>query len=320
MLLGTVGIDPVFGEPRFTFGLLYLMDGFDYVIAGMGLFGIAEVLSTLDARRPPVVPSGTYRDLLPSRDEWRRCRPAILRGTGIGFLVGTLPGGGAVVSSFLAYAVEKGVSKRPEAFGTGMVEGVTAPEAANNAASTSSFIPLLTLGIPGNATTAMIFVALLVHGVQPGPFLVQEHPQVFWGVIASMYVANVLLLGLNLPLVWLWARLLRVPYPWLAGLVVTTCVAAAYGVRGAAFDVGVMATFGALGFLLRRGGFPVAPLLLAMILGRILERSFLQSLQMSAGDFLIFVERPVAAALLAIAAIFLVAAAVRRPRRGAILP
>jgi len=314
ILLGTVGIDPVFGEPRFTFGLVYLLDGFDFVVVGMGLFGIAEVLSNLGERQAPRVDEGAIGRLLPSRDEWRRCRAAIVRGTGLGFLVGTLPGGGAVVSSFLAYAVEQRVSSHPETFGRGAVEGVAAPEAANNAASVSSFIPLLTLGIPGNAAIAMIFVALMVHGVQPGPFLVEEHPRLFWGVIASMYVGNVLLLALNLPLVWLWVRLLRIPYPYLAGLVVITCLAGAYSIRNAAFDVGVMAAFGALGFLLRKGGFPVVPLLLALILGRILERSFVQSLQMSAGDPAIFVERPVSAVLLLIAAVLATAPVVRRGR------
>jgi putative tricarboxylic transport membrane protein len=318
MLLGTVGIDPVFGEERFTFGVTRLLDGFDFVVVGMGLFGIAEVLMNLDARRAADSRTREIDRLLPTRDEWRRCRPAMLRGTGLGFLVGTLPGGGAVVSSFLAYALEKRVSNSPGLFGRGAVEGVAAPEAANNAAAAASFIPLLTLGIPGNAAIAMIFVALLVHGVQPGPFLMEEHPQLFWGVIASMYVGNVMLLVLNLPLVWVWVRFLRVPYPYLAALVVTVCAAGAYSIRGTAFDVLVMTAFGAFGFLLRKTGFPPAPLLLALVLGRIFEQSFLQSLQMSAGDLTVFATRPISAVLLLAAATLAVTPALglRRARAG----
>jgi putative tricarboxylic transport membrane protein len=302
LLLGTVGIDPVFGEPRFTFGIARLMDGFDFVVVGMGLFGVAEVLGHVGRREVPRVDRAAVGTLRPTREDWHRARGAILRGSGLGFVVGTLPGGGAVVSSFLAYALEQRVSSRPEAFGTGAVEGVAAPEAANNAASVSSFIPLLTLGVPGNAAVAMIFVALMVHGVQPGPFLIEERPDLFWGVIASMYAGNLLLVALNLPLIAVWVRLLRVPYPYVASLVLVLCMAGAYSIRNAAFDVGVMTAFGVLGLLLRRGGYPAAPLVLAMILGRILERSFVQSLQMSAGDLTIFVERPLSAGLLLVAA------------------
>jgi putative tricarboxylic transport membrane protein len=290
VVLGAVGIDPVFGEARFTFGIARLMDGFDFVVAGMGLFGIAEVLIGAEARRQ----------------------------TGLGFFIGALPGGGAAISSFLAYAVEKRIAREPERFGRGAIEGVASPEAANNAASTSSFIPLLTLGIPGNSAIAMIFVAFMIHGVQPGPLLVVEHPSLFWGLIASMYVGNVALLVLNLPLIWVWVRLLRVPYQYLAVLVVITCAAGAYSIRNSAFDVAVVTAFGALGFLLRKGGFPAAALVLAMILGRMLERSFLQSLQMLAGDLTIFLERPISAGLLAVTAVLLLAPAARRLWPGAV--
>ncbi|MGH7267100.1 MAG: tripartite tricarboxylate transporter permease [Candidatus Rokuibacteriota bacterium] len=297
VVLGTVGIDPVFGAARFTFGVPRLMDGLDFVVAGMGLFGIAEVLVNLEARDVRQVYKASLRGLLPSPDDWRRCWPAILRGTGLGFFIGVLPGGGAIISSLVAYAVEKRVSANPARFGHGAIEGVAAPEAANNAASSSSFIPLLTLGIPGNASIAMIFVALMVHGVQPGPLLFQEHPELFWGVIASMYVGNLMLLALNLPLIGFWVRLLRVPYHYLATVVVIICIIGAYSINNAAFDVAAMIGFGAFGYLLRKGGYPAAPLVLAMILGRILERSFLRSLQLSAGDLAIFVEKPISAAL-----------------------
>ena len=303
IVLGTVGIDPVFGAARFTFGVPHLMDGVDFVAAGMGLFGIAEVLMNLEAPDVRNVYKTSLRGLLPTRDDWRRSWAAILRGTGLGFFIGVLPGGGAVISSFVAYAVEKRVSRHPERFGRGAIEGVAAPESANNAASTSSFIPLLTLGIPGNASIAMIFVALMIHGIQPGPLLFQQHPNLFWGVIASMYVGNLMLLGLNLPLIGFWVRLLKVPYAYLAVVVVIFCIIGAYSISNTVFDVGVMLVFGVFGYLLRKGGFPAAPLVLAMILGRILERSFLQALQVSAADLSIFIEKPISAALLSVAAL-----------------
>jgi putative tricarboxylic transport membrane protein len=312
LVLSTVGIDPIFGQVRFTLGASHLTDGFDFVAAGMGLFGISEVLTTLNGSSRAAGYQGRLGDLMPSREDWRRARTAILRGTGLGFVIGLLPGGGAVMSSFLAYAIEKHVSTHPERFGTGMIEGIAAPEAANNAASTSSFIPLLTLGIPGNSSIAMIFVALLMHGIQPGPLLVDEHPDLFWGVVASMYVANLFLLVLNLPLIWLWVRLLQIPYHYLAVMVIVICSVGAYTIRNAAFDVGVMTAFGVLGFFLRLGGFPVAPLVLVLILGPMLERSFVQSLQTSAGGLGIFVERPIAAAVLTLTVGLALAPAARR--------
>ena len=226
--------------------------------------------------------------------------------------IGVLPGGGAIISSFVAYAVEKRVSKHPEEFGKGAIEGVAAPEAANNAASTSSFIPLLTLGIPGNATIAMIFVALMIHGIRPGPLLLQEHPNLFWGVIASMYIGNIMLLALNLPLIGMWVRLLKVPYHFLAVVVVIVCVIGAYSVKSAVFDVGTMVAFGVMGYLMRKGGFPPAPLILAMILGPILERSLQQSLISSGGDPSIFIEKPISAALLCVAAFLMLTPILKR--------
>ena len=303
IVLGTVGIDPVFGAPRFTFGIPRLMDGLDFVVAAMGLFGIAEVLMNLEAPDVRDVYKTSLRGLFPTLEDWRRCWAAVLRGSGLGFFIGVLPGGGAVISSFVAYAVEKRVSKHPERFGQGAIEGVAAPEAANNAASTSSFIPLLTLGIPGNASIAMIFVALMIHGIQPGPLLFQQHPNLFWGVIASMYVGNFMLLGLNLPLIGFWVRLLKLPYHYLAVVIVIICVIGAYSIKNTVFDVAVMMVFGVFGYVLRKGGFPAAPLVLAMILGRMLERSFLQSLQVSAADLTIFIEKPISATLLSITAI-----------------
>jgi len=300
-LLGAVGIDPVSGERRFTFGVPMLTDGFNFIIAAMGLFGIAEVLSNLEVPEIREIFNTSLKGLLPTRKDWRRCWASVLRGSFLGFFIGVLPGGGPIISSFASYAVEKRISKHPEDFGKGAIEGVAAPESANNAASVSSFVPLMTLGIPGNTSTAMIFVALMIHGIRPGPMLFQEHPDLFWGVIASMYIGNVLLLGLNLPLIRLWVYLLRVPYRFLAVVVVVICIIGAYSVNNNVFDVGLMTSFGVLGYLMRKGGFPAAPLIMAMILSPMLERSMRQSLLLSGGDFAIFVREPISATLLLIA-------------------
>jgi putative tricarboxylic transport membrane protein len=301
LLLGMVGIDPVHGEERFTFGLLRLTDGINFILVAMGLFAVSELLVNLET------PAGaadifktSLKGVLPTREDWRKCWAPLVRGTSIGFLIGVLPGGGAIISSFMAYAVEKKFSKHPEEFGQGAIEGVASPEAANNAASTSSFIPLLTLGIPGNNAIAMLFVALMIHGIQPGPLLLTEHPNLFWGVIASMYIGNVMLLGLNLPLIGLWVRLLKVPYHFLAVLIVVIVMIGAYSIKNSAFDVGMIVIFGVFGYVARKNGFPFAPCVLAMILGRTLEQSVQQALKISGADLMIFIERPISATLFAL--------------------
>jgi putative tricarboxylic transport membrane protein len=305
LLLGTVGLDPVDGTPRFTMGFNRLMDGVDFVVMAMGLFGIAEILCNLEAPENREVFKTALKGLLPTLEDWRLCWASVLRGSVLGFFVGVLPGGGAIISSFAAYAVEKRLSRHPERFGRGAIEGVAAPEAANNAASTSSFIPLLTLGIPGNASIAMIFVALMIHGIRPGPLLLQEHPNLFWGVIASMYIGNALLLALNLPLINFWVRMLKVPYRYLAVVVVVVCVIGAYSVNNSAWDVGMMVFFGIFGYLLRKFAFPASPFILAMILGPMLEKTLQQSLIASGGQFMTFLNRPISAALLSAAGLLM---------------
>jgi putative tricarboxylic transport membrane protein len=301
LLLGMVGIDPVHGEERFTFGLLRLTDGINFILVAMGLFAVSELLVNLETPAGAAdVFKTSLKGILPTREDWRKCWAPLFRGTSIGFLIGVLPGGGAIISSFMAYAVEKKFSKHPEEFGQGAIEGVASPEAANNAASTSSFIPLLTLGIPGNNAIAMLFVALMIHGIQPGPLLLTEHPNLFWGVIASMYIGNVMLLGLNLPLIGLWVRLLKVPYHFLAVLIVVIVMIGAYSLKNAAFDVGMIVIFGVFGYVARKNGFPFAPCVLAMILGRTLEQSVQQALKISGADLMIFIERPISATLLAL--------------------
>jgi putative tricarboxylic transport membrane protein len=311
LVLGSIGLDPVSGVARFTFGSSWLADGLDVVVVGMGLFGIAEVLGHLADPAAAAQPI-RFRTLWPSRDDWRRSVTAIVRGAGIGFLIGMVPGGSATVGSFAAYGVEKHLAREPGRFGHGAIEGVAAPEAANNAASTASFIPLLTLGIPGNAATAMIFSALLVHGIQPGPLLATEHPELFWGVIASMYLGHIALLALNLPLVGLWVRLLHIRYAYLLTLIAVLCTIGAYSLRLSIADVYLMVALGFAGYALRLMEFPVPPLVIAMILGRLAERSFVQSLQMSGGDPGIFVERPVSACLLAMTVAFVAVPVVSR--------
>lgn len=312
ILLGTVGIDPAFGAERFTFGIPRLTGGLEFVVVGMGLFGIGEVLINLEAPEARDIFKTSLKGLLPNLEDWRRCWASMIRGSVLGSLIGVLPGGGAVISSFVAYALEKRVSKHPERFGKGAIEGVMAPETANNSAATSSFIPLLTLGIPGNLSIAMIFVALMIHGIRPGPMLIQEHPDLFWGVIASMFMGNALLLALNLPLIGLWVKLLTIPYRYLVVVIIVICIIGAYSVNYTAFDVGAMVIFGCFGYLIRKARFPAAPLVLAMILGQILERSMQQSLMMAGGDFMIFLRRPISVGLLLVAGLLMLTPVARR--------
>ena len=311
LLLGTVGLDPIMGTQRFTYGVFKLSEGFEFILVAMGLFGIGEVLVNVEQNIKAEVFQTTIRGLLPNREEWRASAAPIARGSLLGFFIGVLPGGGAIISSFISYALEKKLSKHPERFGKGAIEGVAAPESANNSAATSSFIPLLTLGIPGNASIAMIFAALLIHGVRPGPLLVAEKPEVFWGLVASMYIGNIMLLVLNLPLIGLWVKLLRVPYPLLAPLILVFVIIGAYSVNNSVFDVGITIAFGFFGYLMRKFDFEPAPLVLAMILGPQLEASLRRSLIYSRGDLGIFFQRPIAAALMALALLMLLSPVLR---------
>jgi putative tricarboxylic transport membrane protein len=293
------------GTQRFTYGIFKLSEGFEFILVAMGLFGIGEILVNVEQTTKAEVIQTKIRGLLPNRHEWRTAAAPVARGSLLGFFVGVLPGGGAIISSFISYALEKKLSKHPERFGKGAIEGVAAPEAANNAAATGSFIPLLTLGIPGNASIAMIFAALLIHGVRPGPLLVTEKPDVFWGLVASMYLGNIMLLFLNLPLIGLWVKLLRVPYAFLAPLILTFVIIGAYSVNNSIFDIGITIAFGFFGYLMRKFDFEPAPLVLAMILGPQLEASLRRSLIYSRGDLAVFLERPIAAVLLALALLML---------------
>ncbi len=300
LLLATVGIDPVGGALRYTFGTMILMDGFDFLALAMGVFGIGEILISMEEDMNAELVTTKIKNVYPTMKDWLDSRWAIARGTVIGFGVGLLPGGGAVMASMIAYAIEKRVSKTPERFGEGAIEGVASPESANNAASSASFIPMLTLGIPGNPAIAMIFAALLIQGVQPGPFLIVDHPDVFWGVIASMYIGNVVLLFFNLPLVGVWVQMLRVPYSIMAPVIVMICSIGVYSLKNDVDDVLMMFLFGIFGYILRKFKFELGPLILAFVLGRILERSLSQALIISSGDVSVFLTKPISAVLLGI--------------------
>src|SRR5262245_29259280 len=311
LLLGTVGLDPIMGTQRFTYGVFKLSEGFEFILVAMGLFGIAEILVNVEQTITAEVTQTKIRGLLPNRADWRTASAPIARGSLLGFFVGVLPGGGAIISSFISYALEKKFSQHPERFGKGAIEGVAAPEAANNAAATSSFVPLLTLGIPGNASIAMIFAALLIHGVRPGPLLMSEKPDVFWGLVASMYLGNIVLLFLNLPLIGLWVRLLKVPYPLLAPPILVFVIIGAYSVNNSVFDVGITIAFGFFGYLMRKFDFEPAPLVLAMILGPQFAASLRRSLIYSRGDLGIFFQRPIAATLMALPLLMLLSPVLR---------
>jgi putative tricarboxylic transport membrane protein len=311
LLLATIGQDPVAGVERYTFDTLVLKDGVGLVPVFMGMFGIAEVLATME-RPPEQQRLSSPKSLLPTRQDWADSRGPIARGTVVGFLLGLLPGGGATIASIASYAVETRCARNRDRLGRGAIEGVAGPEASNNAAATGSFIPLLTLGIPANVVMGMMLAALMIHGVRPGPLLLQERPDLFWGVITSMYLGNVMLLILNLPLVGLFIQILRIPYPILAPLILLFCLVGAYSTAGQAADVLVMVCFGLLGYLMRKFKFEAAPLVLALILGKPMEESVRQALGISQGSFAIFVASPISLALLTATAASLVGPAIGR--------
>jgi len=311
LLLATVGRDAFTGAERFTFGSLSLGDGIDFVPIAMGLFGLGEILHSLEerhsGRRPPVTVSNVW----PSRADLRQSSGAIGRGSVIGFVLGLLPGGGATLASLAAYGVERRRAKDPSRFGKGAVEGVAGPETANNAAATSSFIPLLTLGIPANSTLAVIFGALLIQGVTPGPQLVSENPELFWGVVNSMYLGNVLLLVMSIPLVGLFVRILRVRPTVLAPITVLITLVGVYTVRNSVFDMGLVVFFGVVGYLMKKAGFEPGPLVLAFVLGSLLERNLRRSLLVFDGDLTGFLGRPITLVLLVVLVLVLLAPVAR---------
>jgi putative tricarboxylic transport membrane protein len=294
LFLSTIGVDIMTGSPRFTFGFVNLLDGLGMVPIVMGLFGVGEVLINLEEKHTFELVKTKVKNLFPTIRDWANSIKPIFRGTFLGFFLGVIPGGGSVVSSFISYALEKRISKNPEKFGTGAIEGVAAPESANNSATAGAFVPLLTLGIPSHALMALFLGALIVHGVQPGPMLLQQHPDIFWGTISSMYIGNVMLLVLNLPLIPMWVQILRIPYKFLYSIILLIILVGAYTLRNNVFDMYVMVFFGLMGYLFRKFEFDAAPLVLALVLGPMMEYALRRSLIMSNGSPTIFVTRPIA--------------------------
>ena len=316
LLFSTVGTDLETGQERLTFGLIQLADGVDFAVLAMGIFGFAEIIRNLENPETRDVVRGKIGRLLPNKDDFKQSWRAILRGTGLGAVLGILPGNGAVLGPFASYTLEKKIAKDPSRFGRGAIEGVAGPEAANNAGAQTAFIPLLTLGIPPNAVMALMVGAMTIHGIIPGPQVVTKNPQLFWGMIASMWVGNLMLLIINLPLVGLWVRLLKVPYSLLFPAILLFCCIGIYSINNSTSDVLFTAFFGLFGYALLKFGFEPAPLLLGFVLGRLMEEKLRQALILSRGSFATFVDRPVSAGLLAVATIMLVIALLPAIRKG----
>jgi putative tricarboxylic transport membrane protein len=302
LAIGTIGMDPVTAIERFTWSSQSLFEGINIAIVAMGLFGIGEILymaesaqarSSRDALKCPT----SLRELLPDQKDWKMSILPIFRGSLLGFFLGILPGGGAVISSFASYATEKRISRSPQRFGKGAIEGVAGPESANNAAVSGAFIPLMTLGIPANVVMALLIGAFMLHGIVPGPFILKEHPDVFWGVVTSMYIGNFILLILNIPAIRLFVKIIEIPYALLSPLIVFICSIGAFSINNNPWDIVIMVIFGILGYLMRKFGYEPAPFMLAYVLGPMLEKSLRQTLIISQGSLSIFVTRPIAAGL-----------------------
>jgi len=315
LILSTVGMDPISGKTRFTFGCGTLIDGIGLVPVAMGLFGISEVLMNLEESLERVIFKTNVKNLLPDLNDWKKSTGPIIRGTLLGFPLGILPGGGAIIASFVSYSLEKRISRSPERFGHGAIEGVAGPETANNAAAGGSFVPLLALGIPPNVVMALLMGALIISGVTPGPLMIKQHPEVFWGVVASMYLGNIILLLLNLPLIGIWVKLLKVPYRILMPLILLFCVIGSYSLNNNVVEVVIMIIFGIAGYVLRKFEFEAAPLMVAFILGPIWETSWRQSLVISDGKFSIFLEKPISLVTLAFAALLILSSFSRYYRK-----
>lgn len=316
LVMSTAGRDPFNAQLRFTFGLPALMDGFELVFVAMGIFGLSEIFVNLGQSIKREAIDTKIGNLFPTRQDWKDSAKPIARGTLIGFFLGIIPGVGAAIPTFLSYAVEKKFSKYPERFGTGVIEGVAGPESANNAAYSGTFVPMLSLGIPTNISTSIILGALMVLGLQPGPLFISSNPDFFWGVVASMYIGNVMLVILNLPLIGLWVQILKIPYAILYVLIVMFCEIGAYSVNNNVTDVLLMNAFGLIGYFMKRYGFEGAPLILALVLGPMLENSLRRSLIISDGSPTVFFTRPISAVFLVVALVFLISPLFTGKRMG----
>jgi putative tricarboxylic transport membrane protein len=314
-LLASVGLDPLTGTPRFTFDILILRDGVGLTPVVIGLFGVSEVLLNLEAKTGEVF-QNKVRGLLPTLQDWKDSAAPIARGTLLGFFIGAIPGLNVVIATFASYAIEKKISKHPEKFGKGAIEGVAGPETANNAASCSGWIPLLSLGLPTGSVTSLIFGALMIHGLAPGPLFIKNSPDVFWGLLGSMVIGNAMLLILNLPLIGLWIRVLRLPYFFLFPLIILFGIIGTYTVSGNVGEVVITIIFGLVGFLMKKFAYEPAPMVLGLVIGPLLETAIRRSLIMSRGSFAVFVNRPIAAAFMILALFMLLSPLLTRRRLG----
>jgi len=305
LLLGTIGMDAISGTQRLTFGVLELADGIGLIPAIMGLFGVAEVISNVEEEIKRELITAKVRNLLPNLQDWRDSFWPIIRGSVLGFFIGILPGPAPVISAFTSYAIEKKISKHPEKFGTGVIEGVAGPESANNAATGGAFIPLFTLGIPANSVIAILLGAFMIHGIQPGPMLISKYPDLFWGTIMSMYLGNIMLLVLNLPLIGLWVKVLKVPYPILFPLILLFCLVGVFSLNYSNVEVALMIGFGVFGYLARKFQFEMAPLVLAIVIGPMMENNLRLALTISQGDPRIFIEKPISALFIIVSLVLL---------------
>jgi TctA family transporter len=317
VFIGLIGTDVTTGEQRYTFGISDLFDGVGFVPVAMGLFGLSEIMLNLESRAQDGGITRLRDRLWPTRADFRQATPATIRGTLLGIALGILPGGGSTIPSFAAYSLEKKLARDPSRFGQGAVEGVAAPEAANNAGAQAGFIPMLALGIPPNAIMALMVGALMIHGIQPGPQIIAKQPELFWGLVVSMWIGNFMLVILNLPLIGIWVKLIQLPYRYLFPAIIVFCCIGVYSLRNSVMEVVFMAAFGVFGYVLRKLECEPAPMLLGLILGPLLEENFRRSLSISGGDYGIFVTRPISATLLACALLllcFVMLPAVRRQR------
>ena len=310
MLLSTIGTDVTTGTQRFAFAIPQLYDGLDFVPLAMGIFGFAEIVRNLESPETRTLVTNRIANLFPTREDFRRMAPAIMRGTALGSILGTLPGGGAALSSFASYAMEKKISRHPEEFGQGAIEGVAGPESANNAGAQTSFIPLLVLGVPSNVVMAMMVGAMMIHDIQPGPTVMTRNPELFWGLIASMWIGNLMLVVLNLPLVGLWVRLLTIPYRFLFPAILVFCSIGVYALKADTFEVYAAALFCVFGYLLHKLSLPAAPLLLGLVLGQAMEENFRRAMLLSRGDATTFLASPLSASLLAVSVVAVLAIAI----------
>jgi putative tricarboxylic transport membrane protein len=306
LLLGTIGMDSISGTQRLTFGILELTDGIGFIPAVMGLFGVSEILVNVERAVVNTLVTDKVKNLLPNLQDWKESFWPIIRGTVLGFFMGVLPGPAPVISTYASYAMEKKISKTPEKFGTGYIAGVAGPEAANNAASSGAMIPLFTLGIPANSVIAVLLGAFMIHGLQPGPMFITKYPDVFWATIVSMYLGNVMLLVLNLPLIPLWIKVLKVPYTILFPLILVFCLIGVYSLNFSQVEITLMIGFGVLGYLMKKYKFEMPPLVLALVLGPMIESNLRLSLLMSQGDPTTFLRRPLSAAFMIVSTLLIV--------------